>query len=483
MRYHSTRNNQQFYSSAEALLKGLADDGGLFVPEEIPTIDFESWISDSYHSIAKKIYTIFFDDLENDIDEIVASSYGDNFDDSQIVPTHWLDERTALIELWHGPTLAFKDLALQCLPHLMKAAKKLLQDQHQILILTATSGDTGKAAMEGFANVEDFEVLVFYPYQGVSSFQKKQMLCPGGDNVRAIAVKGNFDDCQRTVKVIFSDEQLQTEVEQHQYQLSSANSINIGRLIPQMNYYIYSYLQCVKTGKIQYGEKINVTVPTGNFGNILAACYAKEMGLPIGQIILAANPNHVLADFLQTGEYDANRDLLKTSSPSMDILVASNLERYLYLKNPDCNFIQNIMSDLKENGQFRVNPEMLDIHAGWADEEQTGDAIREVFENYEYIMDPHTAVAYAVAQKINYQQLNLIASTASPYKFSEKVLSSLNQLHVEEDWESLQMISKLWQSEMPEVILQLYRRKEQAEIIANQEDLSEMVLKWIKHKR
>lgn len=480
MRYHSTRNDQQFYSSAEALLKGLADDGGLFVPEEIPTIDFESWHSDSYQSIAKKIYTIFFDDLENDIDEIVASSYGDNFDDSQIVPTHWLDEKTGLIELWHGPTLAFKDLALQCLPHLMKAAKKLLQDQHRILILTATSGDTGKAAMEGFANVEDFEVLVFYPYQGVSSFQKKQMLCPGGDNVRAIAVKGNFDDCQRAVKAIFSDEKLHAEVENHQYQLSSANSINIGRLIPQMNYYIYSYLQCVQSGKIQYGERINVTVPTGNFGNILAACYTKEMGLPIGQIILAANPNHVLADFLQTGAYDANRELLKTSSPSMDILVASNLERYLYLKNPDCNFIHKIMLAMKENGKFHVEPEMMDILAGWADEEQTGKAISEVFNKYAYIMDPHTAVAYAVAQKINHQQLNLIASTASPYKFSEKVLSSLNQTVCKDDWQSLQKISTLWQSEMPTVILKLYERVEQEELIANQADLLALVLDWIK---
>ncbi len=482
MKYHSTRNKQQTYSSAEALLKGIADDGGLFVPEMIPAIHFADWIDDSYQTIAEKIFSIYFSDLADQIPEVVRASYGANFDTKEIVPLFWPNEQTGFIELWHGPTLAFKDLALQCLPHLMQAAQQKLKDQQKILILTATSGDTGKAAMAGFANLEDFSVLVFYPYQGVSSFQKKQMLCPGGENVRAIAVRGNFDDCQRAVKNMFADPKLQTEISAENYRLSSANSINIGRLIPQMNYYIYSYLHSVKQGRIAYGEALNVTVPTGNFGNILAAAYTKEMGLPLGQIYLAANPNHVLADFLQTGVYDANRTLLKTSSPSMDILVASNLERYLYLRNPDCTWIQDLMQQLKTTGRFAVYKEILDIKADWADEQETADAIAELYRRDHYLIDPHTAVAYAVAGKQNMSHKQLIASTASPYKFADKILESLDISASANDWRKLQQIRALLETDLPQTIVQLFQEKEQTEWIAEQNTLNTIVPDWLLQK-
>ncbi|NLJ94268.1 MAG: threonine synthase [Clostridiaceae bacterium] len=479
MRYHSTRNSQKFVQPSEAVLQGLAEDGGLFVPEYLPQLNFENWLDYSYQQIAQSIFEIFFSDLGKEtISKILENSYGSNFDHLEIVPTHWLNDEKGFLELWHGPTLAFKDIALQFLPHLMQAAKQLRNDQSKILILTATSGDTGKAAMEGFSAVEDFEVLVFYPYQGVSSFQKRQMLTREADNVRAIAVKGDFDTCQRGVKDIFVDQNFNLKMAEQGYELSSANSINIGRLVPQMNYYIYSYLQAVKTNKISYGEPLNVVVPTGNFGNILAACYTKEMGLPLGEILLAANQNNVLADFLFDGTYNANRDLVKTSSPSMDILVASNLERYLYLKNPDSSWINTIMADLTNNGQFSVPEQFLDIKAAWADETETSKAIADVYNSYNYLIDPHTAVAYVVAEKLVKNHKTLIASTASPYKFITKVLDSLQLETPESDREAINKIAKVIDAENPTIpatVEKLWNLNQDEEIIIEKKNMIQAI--------
>lgn len=477
MKYHSTRNPQILINSAEAVLQGLAPDGGLYVPERIPQVDFEKWQGFDYQKIAKKIFTIFFSDFdESTIDQIVESAYGDNFDLEAITPCHWINDQVAFLELWHGPTLAFKDLALQFLPHLMCAAQKKLARNEKILILTATSGDTGKAAMEGFAGVEGFQVLVFYPFNGISSFQKRQMLTSEFNNVKAIALKGDFDACQRGVKKIFSNKEFRESAKNKGYTLSSANSINIGRLIPQTVYYIYSYLQAIEEGYLDYGDPLSVVVPTGNFGNILAASYAKEMGLPLGQIHLAANQNNVLSEFLQTGTYDANRTLIKSSSPSMDILVASNLERYLYLKNPDSTWINLLMDNLTEKGSFTVEKNILDLSASWADEEETSKAIYEVFTQNQYLIDPHTAVAYAGMKKTNLSKPTLIASTASPYKFMEKIFQSLEHDHPMDDWQSIEKISEISRQRIPKTVRKMWNLKQNQEKIVNEDSMASIVL-------
>ncbi|NLJ70658.1 MAG: threonine synthase [Clostridiaceae bacterium] len=483
MKYHSTRNNNDLFSPSEAVLQGLAPDGGLFVPQELPKVDFATWIGLDYQTIAKRIFKIFFSDLSDQIiAEIVSAAYGDNFDDPQIVPVHLIDDQIGFLELWHGPTLAFKDLALQFLPHLMQAAKKQLHFEQDILILTATSGDTGKAAMEGFAGVEHFKVIVFYPHNGVSSFQKRQMLCRDYDNVRAIALRGDFDDCQRGVKQLFSDQEFAGEAATAGYALSSANSINIGRLIPQMIYYINSYLQMVTANCLSYGEPISIVVPTGNFGNILAACYAKAMGLPLGRIHLAANQNNVLADFLQTGIYDSNRPLVKTSSPSMDILVASNLERYLYLKKPDSEWLKSLMRDLNVSGKFQIDPEILDLTASWTDENETSIAINQVYQSYEYLIDPHTAVAYSAIAKAGLTGLTLVASTASPYKFMEKILSSLDKEIPPDDRQSIETIAELSGQGIPQTVSKLWRLPQDKEIVISADQMAKAIFDNIKRK-
>ncbi len=466
MKYHSTRSKNYLVEPSEAVLQGLAPDGGLFVPREIPLIDFAEWQDFDYQQIARQIFGIYFSDLSpKTIADLVADSYADNFSVQSIAPTRWLDDRIGFLELWHGPTLAFKDIALQFLPRLMKAAEKRLGVQKKVLILTATSGDTGKAAMEGFAGVDGFEVIVFYPNGGVSSFQKRQMLSRTEDNVRAISVIGDFDVCQRGVKDIFADPELNRLMAAEDYTISSANSINIGRLIPQTVYYIHAYLSAVRMSKLRYGDPLNVIVPTGNFGNILAACYAKEMGLPLGEIQLAANSNHVLADFLQTGVYDANRELVKTSSPSMDILVASNLERYLYLKNPDTEFINELMRELKYQGKFAVPLDLTDINATWADEQETAEAIRSVFRQYHYLIDPHTAVAYHGLSEKKPNNPTIITATASPFKFFAKILTSLGQTVPQQDDQAVSAISELADLPIPETVKKLWQIPQDEEIV------------------
>lgn len=422
MRYQSSRSKGILVTASQAILQGLAPDGGLFLPEALPRPDFASWQNDSYQTLAEKIFSIFLSDFDDQaIQGLVARSYGSNFQDPEITPLHRLDQGTSVLELWHGPTLAFKDLALQALPHLFREAKKIQGLEEDFLILTATSGDTGKAAMAGFAGVPASYLAVFYPDGGVSQIQERQMLMPGPPNVAAFAMEGNFDDCQRVVKALMQDQAFITGLARRGIRLTSANSINIGRLIPQMVYYLYAYFRTVKA----YGDPLSLVVPSGNAGNILAARYVKAMGLPLARIRLASNENKVLYDFLTSGHYDARRSLVKTSSPSMDILIASNLERYLHLLTGDEALIADLMGELKTHGHFSFNPQLLDLEASWVNEGQVRDTIRRVYQDYAYLLDPHTAVAARAAFDARDPGQCLIVSTASHYKFADSVLEAL----------------------------------------------------------
>ena len=422
MRYASTRSKEYRATASEAILAGLAPDGGLYVPESFPRVDFSSWRKDSYREMAGKLFSLYLSDYSpRAIQEILEKSYGDNFDDPDIAPVHWLDERTGVLELWHGPTLAFKDLALQCLPHLFTEARRIQGIEDRFLILTATSGDTGKAAMAGFSGVEASWVAVFYPLGGVSALQERQMLSGGDSNVRAFALEGTFDDCQRQVKALMQDQVFIQKLKDRSIRLTSANSINVGRLIPQMVYYVHAYCRAVK----HYGDPLSLIVPSGNVGNILAARYVKEMGLPLDRIQLASNSNKVLYDFLSTGVYDARRRLLKTSSPSMDILIASNMERYLHLLTADEGALARLMEQLEEKGCFQFDRQLLDLDASWSDEEQVFLTMRSVYEAYGYLIDPHTAVAAGGAFREESASPRLIVGTASPYKFAPSVLAAL----------------------------------------------------------
>ncbi|NLB50497.1 MAG: threonine synthase [Clostridiaceae bacterium] len=444
MRFYSTRSRQLTATASQAILGGLAPDGGLYVPEYLPSIDFSSWQADSYQEMATKLFGLFLTDFSaSAIQRTVEVSYGANFDDPRITPLHRLDENHSVLELWHGPTLAFKDLALQCLPHLFTEARQIQKQEGRFLILTATSGDTGKAAMAGFSGQKDALVAVFYPDRGVSPLQERQMLTDPHSNVAAYAVEGNFDDCQRAIKSLMQDEAFIDQLKRQGIGLSSANSINVGRLLPQMVYYIYAYFNAVQ----QYGDPLSVVVPSGNLGNILAARYVKEMGLPLADIRLASNSNKVLYDFISTGIYDARRDLMTTSSPSMDILVASNMERYLHLLSGDGALIDDLMRQLKEEGVFRFDAALLDLEASWASEDQVMSTIREVYETYGYLIDPHTAVAIHAREQSGSPLL--IAGTASPYKFAESVLAALGRDCPPDLEEQIRAIQELLNAPLP----------------------------------
>ncbi len=450
MRYRSTRGSKELLSAREAVLKGIAEDGGLFVPDtaDFSAFDAEALMTLSTEEMAQRVFSFFLDDYE-DIPGIVQRAYAGKFDDAEITPSVHVGDRTVL-ELFHGPTAAFKDVALSALPVLMSEARKQLGKQENILILTATSGDTGKAAMEGFRDVPGTGIIVFYPYGGVSPVQQLQMTTAGGRNVRAVAVRGNFDDTQTGVKKIFAalTEKLHTE---ENITLSSANSINIGRLVPQIVYYFKAYASLLQRGEIRYGDPVDFTVPTGNFGDILAGYYAKKMGLPVRKLILAANRNNVLKDFIRTGVYDKNRPFYRTNSPSMDILVSSNLERLLYdLSGQDTAFVKESMEALQKDGCYRIPAQMLEklqqtFVSYDTDEEKTVETIREVYDVYGYLIDTHTAVAWNAASEAGKKEgsacPNVVLSTASAYKFpdavcralgieeSENALSALDDIH------------------------------------------------------
>ena len=436
--YRSTRGADVGTKASQAILKGLASDGGLFVPDKIPSLseDLSLLVQCSYQELAYKIMSKFLTDYtEEELKYCINNAYDDKFDTKEIAPVHKAGDEYFL-ELFHGKTIAFKDMALSILPYLMTTAAKKNNLKEEIVILTATSGDTGKAALEGFADVPGTRIIVFYPKDGVSPVQERQMVTQKGENTCVVAIHGNFDDAQSGVKKMFSDKTLNDEIHQAGYQFSSANSINIGRLVPQVVYYVYAYLRLVKSGEIKAGDKINFTVPTGNFGNILAAYYAKRMGLPINKLICASNKNKVLFDFFTTGTYDKNRQFYLTSSPSMDILVSSNLERLIYMAEADdAKATAQLMNNLAKDGEYSIEDKqrkmLSDFASGYATEEDCAAAIKALYKEDGYVIDPHTAVAASVYKKYRSETGDntptVIVSTASPYKFARSVLGAIDK--------------------------------------------------------
>lgn len=464
MIFNSTRDKDLKANSLEAILQGLAPDGGLFIPKNFPSFKpMEDLLDYSYQDLASYIIGSYFDEFsKEEMDEIVAKAYGDTFGD-KIIDLKAFDD-LAFIELFHGPTQAFKDMALSILPHLMVKAGQKLGQKEDIAILAATSGDTGKAALEGFKDVDGTRVIVFYPKDGVSHIQYLQMASQEGTNLDVIAIKGNFDQAQTGVKKIFMDPKIRDQVSQAGYRFSSANSINIGRLVPQIVYYVYSYLDLAKKGKIKINDRVNIVVPTGNFGNILAAVYAYVSGLPVNKFILASNDNKVLVDFFTTGKYDKNRDLILTSSPSMDILVSSNLERFLYhIAEEDTVQVNNAMDKLDRDGVYRWFLLLDNFYANYATEEDISKAIKKLDQDREYIIDPHTAVAYSTHLKYLEDQedgtYTMIASTASPYKFPTKVLDSLNIERQEDKMKDLYKLEDHSGIKIPESLAKLEDEK------------------------
>ena len=440
MFYTSTRDKSLKVTSAEAITKGISEEGGLFVPCEIPQIDLDfvaSMKDMSYIERAKKVLGLYLTDFTaEEIASFVEGAYKEGkFSSDEVAPIVNLHDNVNILELWHGPTCAFKDMALQLLPYLLiGSSKKTLKDK-EIVILVATSGDTGKAALEGFKDVDSTKILVFYPNDGVSPMQKRQMCTQEGNNVGVCAINGNFDDAQTGVKTIFTDAEIKEVFAKNNLVFSSANSINWGRLVPQIVYYFSAYCDMLKQGKIALGDKINVVVPTGNFGNILAANYAMKMGLPINKLICASNANNVLTDFITTGKYDRNRSFFATISPSMDILISSNLERLMFtLHGEDDAAVRELYGSLKDKGTFQVSAEVLEkikalYSAGCCDDEETKATIKEVYDTYNYLCDTHTAVAVKVCEDYRKETGDMtpvvVASTASPYKFCASVLTAL----------------------------------------------------------
>ena len=463
--YSSTRNGEEKVTASKAILKGLADDGGLFVPESIPKLDvtIEELAKMSYQETAYAVMKLFFTDFtEEELKNCINKAYDSKFDTEEIAPLVEADGAYYL-ELFHGATIAFKDMALSILPHLLTTAAKKNQVNNEIVILTATSGDTGKAALAGFADVEGTKIVVFYPKDGVSPIQKQQMVTQKGDNTYVVGINGNFDQAQTGVKKMFSDKELAKELDAAGYQFSSANSINIGRFIPQITYYVYAYAKLYANGKIAKDEKINIVVPTGNFGNILSAFYAKNMGLPVAKLICSSNENKVLYDFFETGKYDKNREFILTSSPSMDILISSNLERLIYwAAGNDAKKNVEFMTALTKEGVYEITPQMQeklkDFYGNYASEEETAEAIRTLYEKTGYILDTHTAVAASVygkykAETKDEQTVTVIASTASPFKFSRSVMDAIDPKYdAMEEFELIDELSKIGNVKIPNAI-------------------------------
>ena len=477
MNYISTRNKNIVKNDKVALLQGLSEDGGLFVLENFKDkIDLEKLLNKSYTEIALEVLKLFFSFDEKKLKSVIEKAYS-KFSTSKVTPLVEL-KKSYILELFHGPTSAFKDVALTLLPHLIQLA--LEGTNQEILVLTATSGDTGKAALEGFKDVAQTEIIVFYPKNGVSKVQELQMRTQEGKNTKVCAIEGNFDDAQTGVKNIFLDENLQKKLEDKKF--SSANSINIGRLTPQIVYYIVSYVELVKNNKIKMGDKINFVVPTGNFGDILAGYYAKKLGLPVNKFICASNNNNVLYDFLTTGTYDRNREFLKTISPSMDILISSNLERLLYdLSGADDKYIKSLMEDLNKNGKYQVNDEILkkikeQFGAGYATDEETAKTIKKVWKEEKYLLDPHTAVAYKVMLEQNLSEPTVVLSTASPYKFCASVANALLNIHDEDEFVLMQKLYETTKVEIPENLKNLKSKEILHSDIIKKEEMPEYVL-------
>ncbi len=493
MLYFSTRNSKEKVTASQAISRGLAPDGGLYVPESLPQLSLDA-IKElgkcDYRERACTIMKPFLDEFtEAELKAMTARAYGDNFDSESAAPVHFLDGSTAVLELWHGPTCAFKDMALQMLPHLLTASLKKCGENRKVCILVATSGDTGKAALEGFADVENTKILVFYPHNGVSDVQQLQMITQTGSNVSVAAVRGNFDDAQTGVKQIFGDKEFSAELSERGWFLSSANSINWGRLLPQIVYYFSAYCDFANSGHVNYGDTVDFVVPTGNFGNILACWYAKSMGLPVGKLICASNQNNVLADFFARGVYDRNRKFYTTISPSMDILVSSNLERLLYCICKNDAEVAEYMSQLSKTGSYEVSDAIKTVineHfiGGYCSDEDTMAAINKVYTENGYLMDTHTGVAYK--RLADYRRETgtaapaVVVSTASPYKFCDSVLKALGQGSNASGTELIEKLSEVTKTPVPKPLAGLDKREKRFELVADKQDMKAVVADFLK---
>lgn len=496
MLYTSTRDNSIRVTASQAIAQGISEEGGLFVPCELPKFSLDkitSMTSSSYIERAKTVLREFLTDFtEEELDYCVNGAYAaEKFSSSKIAPVVNVHGNENILELWHGPTCAFKDMALQLLPYLMTVSAKKTADGKTIVILVATSGDTGKAALEGFKNVENTKILVFYPVDGVSPMQKLQMTTQEGENVAVCAINGNFDDAQSAVKSIFTNDEIKAQLAEKNMMFSSANSINWGRLVPQIVYYFSAYCDLIEQGRIKAGDEINVVVPTGNFGNILAGYYAKKMGLPIKKLVCASNTNNVLTDFLKTGEYNRNRKFYATTSPSMDILISSNLERLLYhMSGEDSNTVNELMSALSKDGKYRVSPQLIEkiqeeFSAGYCDEKCVDETIKHNFDDYKYLCDTHTAVAVDVYE--NYVKETgddiptVIDSTASPYKFSKSVLTALlgGKTPSLSEFDMVDELNKVSDFDVPKPLKALKDKKVRFTDVCDKENMSEMVFKLL----
>ncbi len=489
MNYVSTRDKSVKATAAEAIAQGISNEGGLFVPDTFPTLtkeDFEKLSKLNYVDRAEYVLKYFLNDFTNEeIKYCVNGAYSNTFDNDQPAPISVVGKNANILELWHGPTCAFKDLALQLLPYLLTTSAKKVHDGKETVILVATSGDTGKAALEGFKDVKDTKIIVFYPSEGVSPMQKLQMDSQLGENVHVCAIKGNFDDAQSGVKKIFTDSIVKEKLAEHNMLFSSANSINWGRLAPQIVYYISAYCDMLK--REDFDGEFNIVVPTGNFGNILAAYYAKKMGVPVGKLICASNANNVLTDFIKTGTYDRNREFFTTCSPSMDILISSNLERMLFeLYDNDDKAVAALQTELAEKGRFTVSDEVKNkisklFWGGCCDDNDTLKTIGKYFDDYSYLCDTHTAVALNVYEQYvaetNDNKPTVIASTASPYKFAKSVLSAVSDTQPEDEFSTVKILSNETSTEIPAPIAALENAKVRFTNICNKDEMLSSVYK------
>ena len=491
--YSSTRNAKEKVTASQAILKGLADDGGLFVPDRIPSLDvtIDELADMNYQETAYAVMKQFLTDFtEEELKDCIQKAYDSKFDTKEIAPLVESDGAYYL-ELFHGPTIAFKDMALSILPHLLITAARKNQVKNDIVILTATSGDTGKAALAGFADVKGTKIIVFYPKNGVSPIQEKQMVTQKGDNTYVVGIHGNFDQAQTGVKKMFQDKELAAQMDAAGFQFSSANSINIGRLVPQIAYYVYAYAKLYKKGEIAKDEKINVVVPTGNFGNILAAFYAKNMGIPIAKLICASNENKVLFDFFRTGTYDKNREFMLTSSPSMDILISSNLERLIYrIAGNDAAKNKELMTALTSDGAYAITEEMkeqlADFYGNYTSEAETAKVIRDLYDKTGYVIDTHTAVAAGVYKKYKEETKDtetktVIASTASPFKFTRSVMDAIDKEKYDSmtDFELVDELSRIGHVAVPKAIEEIRTAKVLHDTVCEVAEMPEVVKKFL----
>lgn len=486
LNYISTRGDKETVCSAEAIKRGIATDGGLYMPEKIPQITLDEIVSLSDKSYSERAFFVlskFLDDYPPEtLKKICEISYGKEKFGENPAPVVKLSDGMSILELWHGPTCAFKDMALQIMPRLLSQSLVMTGEDKTALILVATSGDTGKAALEGYKDVDSVKILVFYPQDGVSGIQKLQMASQEGENVGVFAIHGNFDDAQTGVKNIFASEEIRQKLLENKTFLSSANSINWGRLAPQIVYYVSAYCDMLNSKTVKVGEKIDVTVPTGNFGDIFAAYIAKKMGLPIERLICASNKNKILCDFFETGIYDKRREFFTTTSPSMDILISSNLERLLFLAS-DSETVKSLMAQLSQNGVYKISPELLkalgnDFSGGWCSEEECGATIKEVFERDSYVIDPHTAVAVKCAKENKNSNPMLVVSTASPYKFAPAVLRALAGKEEKEEFDSISSLSSLTGTQAPAPLAKLKEKAVRFSQSCDKEEMREKVLEF-----